>query len=261
VLLPLLFLFLGSFIRSANLDRGIVCSWKLFTGLTFNNYAEVLGGQSLREFGNPLWNSAVCLFVVCVTVTIAGAVVGHLLSRVFDRNSVVANGLLVFAYALPPILLIFPFSMIGQKIGLSPLVIIVAAHVGFITPFCLRLAKDYFTTLPPHLDRVVANDGARPLQSLFAVFIPKLRPELGIIGMFGIIISWNDILFSRYLGPDNSSKTFVDVLDTRLKNSTDLTEYGVIAAFSVIVAVGGGLAFMLLQSRIFSHTEKLVKSH
>jgi multiple sugar transport system permease protein len=260
-LTPLALLVLGSFIRSANLDRGIIWTADLFEALTLDNYVEAFRGEALKDLGDPLWNSVVCMIVVGSAAIFAGAVIGHLASRVVDRNSVLANALLVFAYALPPIVLIFPFSLLRQEVGLPPTVVIIAAHVGFITPFCLRLAKDYFSTLGPHLDRMALNDRSRPLQTLLVIFLPKLKSELAMIGVFGVIISWNDILFSRYLGPGRPSKTFIDVLDIRLKNSTDLTDYGVIAAFSVLVAIGGVLIFMLLQNRIFSHTEKLVRGH
>ena len=261
VLAPLVLLLLGSFIRSANLDRGIVWTPDFLADLTLANYIEAFRGEALKDLATPLWNSVICMAVVAIAVIFAGAIVGHLASRVVDRSNAIANAILVFAYALPPIVLIFPFSLMGKTMGLPATAAIIAAHVGFITPFCLRLAKDYFSTVSPYLDRMALNDRSRPLQSLLVIFLPKLKTELAMIGMFGIIISWNDILFSRYLGPGQPSKTFIDVLDTRLKNSTDLTDYGVIAAFSVLVAVGGVLVFMLLQNRIFAHTENLVKGH
>jgi multiple sugar transport system permease protein len=257
VIVPLAGLFLGSLMPSENLDRGIRWSPNPLPFITVKNYMLALKGEALGDLGTPFWNSAVCLLAVGAAVALGSIVVGHLASRVFYRNSVVLNTLLVFAYSLPPVLLVFPFAKFQQRFGLPSLTVIIAAHIGFITPFCLRLAKDYFSNVSPLLDRVAASDGASSSQSLVSVILPRLKAELSMIAMFAMIISWNDIVFSRYLGPDRYSKTLIDVLDTNLKNRPDLTDYGAIAAFSFLLATAAAILFMVLQSHVFSHTETL----
>jgi multiple sugar transport system permease protein len=253
---PIVSLIEGSFLPSPELDRGISSLSFSLRSYTLENYSYTTLKDVFLTFKGPIVNSSICVSLVAAISILWSAYFGYRLTRSLKKFSYILYPLVLFTYSLPPIVLIQPFSFIGNLFSFPTILVIAMSHLCFIMPFCLLLAQIYFEMVPSQFDVAIANDGASPMQSLVGVFIRRLLPEFVMIAIFASIISWNDILFSRYLGPDLGSKTLVDVLADYLNQSSYQTEYGKISSLSVIMAIIITIVFVAVQNRVLKRAQE-----
>jgi len=223
----------------------------LATRLTWENYATICGWLTARDIGPTFWNSIWCILVASTFATALTAYFGYRSTHYFPYQQWLLPALILALYSVPPITLVFPFGLLGRNTGFGGISLVTLATGAFVLPFCLRMGADYFEAIPVHAHRAAAVDGLQPFQALFAVFVPSMLPQLGIIVAFGAIVAGNDILFSRYLGGTTQGRTFVDVIQERITNAPDLTDYGAIAAFGTVAALLIVACFAYLQLAVF----------
>jgi multiple sugar transport system permease protein len=163
---------------------------------TLINWQAVVNARIPRQVVNSL-------FVGLVTVLISLAV-GSLAAYSFSRFNVggsTTRFLVLLAQMLPPSVLIIPLFLLLYHTNylLGTVWAAIISHLTFILPLVTWFLIGFFDDVSRDLEEQAMVDGCTPWQALVKVVIPSVRPGLGAAGLFGFVLSWNDMFYALLL--------------------------------------------------------------
>ena len=169
-------------------------------------------GFSLDAY-NYLFKNAESLiraYGVTIFVTIAGTFLGTMMAIFFayplsKRSLPGRKGFMM--YILFSMMFsggIIPFYLVVRGIGLGDSI------WALILPSCwsswnMILVRNFFQSLPAHLDEAAKLDGANDIQTLFYIIIPLSKPIIATIALYFAVGFWNS-WYNALLFIDDSAK-------------------------------------------------------
>lgn len=149
------------------------------------------------------------LLVGVVTVAIA-LLVGFPAAYSFSRYRT-GGGLARFAVLaaemVPPAVLIVPLFLVMYRLALTnTLVAVIAAHLTFVVPVVTWFLIGFVDEVPRELEEQAMVDGYTRGQAILRVVLPAVRPGIAAAGIFGFVLSWNDMFYALIL-TGGASKT------------------------------------------------------
>ncbi len=185
-LIPLLVVVSASFTDEVALTRNGYGLWPSQFSLDAYNYILLDPSQILRSYG------------VTTAVTVIGTVLGlfimSMLAYVLSRHD--------FTWRRPLAFFVF-FTMLFNG-GLVPTYILVTQYLKLrdtlwvlflpylVVPWFVFLLRTYFLTLPKEFVESAKIDGANEWQIYLNIIIPLSTPALATVGLFCILMFWND---------------------------------------------------------------------
>lgn len=149
-----------------------------------------------HQFGNGLF---IGLLTMLLTVLI-GSLASFAVSRLGMRRGRLLTKVALLTYAIPASFLIVPFFRIMHGYGLSDsLWAVIAAQVGFATPFAVLILQMYGSLVPGELDDAARVEGASVFQRYLLIYLPLMTPALVIAGVYALLLAWNDYLYQAVL--------------------------------------------------------------
>ena len=103
----------------------------------------------------------------------------------------------------------------------------------------------YIKTIPSELDEAAAMEGCGYFRFIFTMIIPQMRPALAAFGVFGFVAAWNNLILPLVMLSDQSLWPVTRGLFSFLGQYS--TQWPVVAAATVIVAIPVLIVFVLLQ--------------
>jgi multiple sugar transport system permease protein len=253
-ILPFVVLGVGSLLPDTMTDRGIGF-WPLGT-MTWANHAHFWAEGSGIYIGylmNTLVVSSATAFVVVFIATSGAYGLTRFGAPRWLRSGV--EGLILLAYLLPPITLVFPYAAILGYLGLSgSLLGLVVVNVAFCFPFGFWLLLRFIKAVPIEFDHAAAADGAAWPLALMFVIVPRALPGLVVVGLVAFILSWNDVALSLVLSTKATRTLAAGVKEAVW--DVEKTSYSSFAAASMWVAIPLVLAFGLLYSWVDASLRK-----
>jgi ABC-type spermidine/putrescine transport system permease subunit II len=164
--------------------------------LTLANYAGLLDGP---QWVQPLVVSAVLGLIVGLACMVAATAVGRAIPRMARPGGVVLVALLplfVPGLTMGAALFIFFRSVLGLRLGLWSIFI---AHMVWALPFALLLVLVIATRFDLRLLEAAEDLGAKPWRRFWDIEFPILRPGIIGAGIFGFLLSFNELLRSIFL--------------------------------------------------------------
>ncbi|MTI61761.1 MAG: carbohydrate ABC transporter permease [Firmicutes bacterium] len=201
------------------------------------------------EFISFFLNSIYISIGTIIMTNIIGILAAYSLTRFKypGRNFIVIFSL--FAYMLPPVLLVIPLYLWVVKIGLAnTLASLVIAYVALTLPYSIWLLRAFFKSIPYELEEAAYIDGCNRLQTIFYVILPMAVPGIIATTVFSFTYVWNEFLFALIFITSNSKKTFPVGLDSFVTEHDIYWEY--ILTGSVIVAVPAVIVFLFTQKQL-----------
>ncbi|GAA1338044.1 sugar ABC transporter permease [Saccharothrix algeriensis] len=226
--------------------RAVETTPKLVNQSTVDNYARVLSGEKgdfLAWFGNSV---LIALLTTLVAVFLS-ATAGYAASRFRfpGRRGLLLSFLVVqmfpFAVLIVPLYnALLALGLQGTSTGL------VLVYCTTAVPFCTYLLKGYFDTIPTDIDEAGRVDGLSPFGVFWRLVLPLARPGLAVTAFYAFLTAWGEVAFaSAFLSAADRSKTLAVGLQVFVQQNR--TEWGHLAAASVLVAVPAVLVFYLVQ--------------
>lgn len=185
-LIPLVVVVSASFTDEIALTRNGYGLWPSQFSLDAYNYILLDPSQILRSYG------------VTISVTVIGTVLGlivmSLLAYALARQD--------FTWRRP--LAFFVFFTVLFNGGLVPTYILVTQYLKLrdtlwvlilpylVVPWFVFLLRTYFLTLPKEFIESARIDGANEWQIYLNIILPLSTPALATIGLFCILMFWND---------------------------------------------------------------------
>jgi ABC-type glycerol-3-phosphate transport system permease component len=242
VLLPTVFMFLGSF---KSLDEIFAYPPKLFpSALYFQNYADA---WAAAPFGIFLYNSVLVGALTTFGAIVVAVLAAFAFSHIKPWGSKIIFLIFLSGMMIPPQVTIIPRYFIMQGIGW------ISTYPALIVPFLARpigifLLYQFFRTLPKELEEAAKLDGCGPFRFLVLILMPLSRASIGALAILSFVHSWN-----RYMWPlviTNSTQMQTAPIGIRMFISqTEGTYLGMMMAGSVIVIFPAIVAFILGQKQ------------
>lgn len=202
------------------------------------------GAWVQEEFWRNVINtSIVCIFVVCVSLTI-GTLGGYALSRSGNKY---VFWLLITALifrAMPPITLVsgyLPVFFDWNIWGYLPTAIIVLVAIN--QPFTLWMLHSFFESIPKDLDESAKVDGCTQFQAFRLVIIPVMWPGVITTGLFSFLLAYNDFAVTTMVLQE-SNRTMIPAIAAFL--GTTYTEGNVMFAVAAVVSATAPLFVLVM---------------
>ncbi|MEN9213484.1 MAG: carbohydrate ABC transporter permease [Thermostichus sp. DG_1_5_bins_95] len=228
----------AAFTPNTAINRG-----QLFSAFTLENFRIALKSAN---FGLLYWNTFLYTFgllaVQLVTVTLAA----FALTRLRYRGRETIFYLIFLQLFLPPVALILPNFFLLKRLQLADTL------VGLALPYIasatgIFLLRQGFKSIPPEFDDAAYVDGATPLQLLWYVHLPMIKPHLAAFSVVSLVYHWNEFLWPL-IATSSASKRVLSVgLASFTRSAESGAEWGLIAAGTVLVAAPLAVLFIVFQ--------------
>ncbi len=215
--------------------------------------------QIPATFGAPIWTSLRLGMTAVVCSLLLGVPAGIGLSRHRFRGKTLIATLLLAPITVPGIALGLAVYIVLVVIDTNldsaltgSLTGLVLAHVMITTPWVVRLCLASLATHDRSAEEAAASLGANPLQVIFRVTLPAMRPGIIAGALFAFVISFENLELALFLSSPGVTTLPVAVLQ--------YLEYHIdpmVAA--VAVAQTFGIAILLLLLDRFVRLGRVVR--
>src|SRR6266536_2719366 len=239
---PLVALLLSSFNRVGDPSRFTV----LPDHPTLLNYRVAVHKHSLLLI---LRNSLLVAgggLLLQVTVTVFAA---YALARKRFRGAAIVLLLILSTMMLPEEILAIPLSLV---LGDLPLlhVDLINSLWGMIVPVgawavSIVVMTEFMKEIPVELEEAARIDGAGELRIFWSVILPLCRPALGIVGILGFSMIWDQYILPLLVAQD--SRQYTIALALRTLRTDDQAGLGVLLAGAVLALLPSIVVFLSFQ--------------
>lgn len=169
---------------------------------TLRNFEIVFGERHyfLSHFWSQLWNSVLIAVATGVLTLVVATAAAFSISRLRVRGGRTVMNLALFTYFIPAAFLAVPmYKTMGAYGLLNTKWALILAMVTIASPYAIWVLKQASDKLPLELDEAAVMDGASPPQLFRLVYLPLMAPSLVAIGIYALLLAWNEYLFAFLL--------------------------------------------------------------
>ncbi len=186
---PILYIILFSFNSSRSLTK--------FAGFSLRWYEKMLSDSTMMQ-------AVAYTIIIALLATLISTVVGTLTAIGLSKSRRLMRGIVEQVNNLPILnpeivtgigLLMF-FSALGVKKGFLTLLL---AHVMFCIPYVILSVTPKLRSLDPNLADAALDLGATPIQALWKVIVPQIRPGIISGALIAFTMSFDDFIISYFV--------------------------------------------------------------
>jgi multiple sugar transport system permease protein len=205
---------------------------------TLRNFEIVLSQQHhyLGNFWAQLGSSVLIAAATGVLTLTVATSAAFAISRLRVRGGRWVMNAALFTYFIPAAFLAVPmYKTMGNYGLLNNQWALILAMVTIASPYCIWVLKQASDKLPWELDEAARMDGATPLQLFRLVYLPLMVPSLVAIGVYAVLLAWNEYLYAFLLLSDEREITLAVALGLFL--SADDSPWELLMATGVLYAL------------------------
>ena len=212
---------------------------------TLSNF-KVAGAQGMWDYlGNSLVIAGGGLLLQLVVCTLAA----YALARHRFRGQALIMMLFMMTLMLPEEVIAIPLSLV---LGDVPVVHLDLKGTvwGVILPlgawgFSVMMLTEFMRDIPDEIEEAARLDGVGELRMLWQVILPLCKPALGVAGVLGFIMIWDQYLLPLIAAKDPTDYTVTVALATL--RTDPVVGSGVVLAGAVIALIPSLIVYLLLQ--------------
>jgi multiple sugar transport system permease protein len=177
---------------------------------TTRNFETVFRQQHhyLDHFWEQMLNSTIIAVSTGVLTLIVATLAAFAISRLKVRGGQTVMNLALFTYFIPAAFLAVPmYRTMGLYGLLNHQSALILAMVTLASPYAIWVFKQASDKLPQELDEAAYIDGASPLQLFRLVYLPLMLPSLVAVGIYALLLAWNEYLYAFLLLSKDSDVT------------------------------------------------------
>jgi multiple sugar transport system permease protein len=205
---------------------------------TFKNFETVFtqGHFYLGHFWQQLGNSFVIALSVGFITLFVSTLAAFAISRLKVRGGRIILNMALFTYFIPAAFLAVPMYKTMANYGLlNNHWSLILAMVTIASPYCIWVLKQASDKLPFELDEAARMDGATPLQLFRLVYLPLMVPSMVAVGIYSLLLAWNEYLYAFLLLSKESDLTLAVALGNFL--GSDDSPWEVLMATGCVYAL------------------------
>ncbi len=217
--------------------------------VTLESYAELF---RISDFGTYLRNSAALAAGSTAATLVLATLAAYSMTRFRFPVLRELGELSLFAYMLPPILLVVPIAQIVTGLGLgNSLGAVAIVYTAHLLPFGLWILRSYFLGMSEELEYAGMVDGCTRFGAFWRITLPQATPGLLSTAVFTFNAAWSEYLFASVLLTSADSLTLSPGL-ALLMDQTGVYSWGMLMAASVLVTLPVVALFVLAQTQLVS---------
>jgi multiple sugar transport system permease protein len=214
-------------------------------GFTLQNFEEA-GHRGVYRY---LFNSFVVVGFGLLLQMVVSVLASYALARKKFRGAAIVMLVVLFSMMLPDEVLAIPLSVVLSDVPLLHINLI-NTYAGLILPlgawgFSIIVMTQFMREVPLSLEEAARIDGAGELRVFWSVILPVCRPALGILGVFGFTMIWDQYLLPLIVAQQPEHFTLPIALWTL--RADDQVGIGVLLAAALLALLPSVIAFLLFQ--------------
>lgn len=220
------------------------------SGVTLDNFRVAFDQGVLTYLLNSFFVVGFGLLLQVAVSVLAGYALAR---KVFPGMTLVLVAVLA-TLMLPEEILALPLSVILSDLPVVHFNLI-GTLAGMIVPlgawgFSILVMTEFMKDVPRELEEAARIDGAGDLRIFAQIILPMCKPALGVIGVFGFTMIWDQYLLPLLVSTDSSSYTLPLALRT-LRIDPSVTP-GVVMAASLLALLPSVIVFLFFQRSFVS---------
>lgn len=214
--------------------------------VTLDNFSNLFAST---PFGSYLTNSLLVSLSATILTIVFGMFAAYALTRFRFRFLRGVGEISLFAYMVPPILVLVPIAQIVTSLHLANnLISLVAIYTATLLPFALWVLRSYFQGLTVDLEEAAMVDGCTRFGAFWRVVAPQAIPGLISTGVFTFNAAWSEYLFASTLMTTPKSLTLSPGL--ALLMDQNVISWGQLMAASTLVVAPVIVLFVIAQKQL-----------
>lgn len=182
---------------------------------TLRNFGVVFRQEHffLHHFWSQLWVSLFIAIATGVITLLIAVTAAFAISRLKVKGGRVVMNAALFTYFIPAAFLAVPmykamstYGLLGSQWSL------ILAMVTLASPYAIWVLKQASDKLPWELDEAARIDGASPMQLFRLVYLPLIAPSMVAIGIYALLLAWNEYLYAFLLLQNDKNVTLAVAL-------------------------------------------------
>lgn len=197
-------------------------------------------------FGRWFLNSGIiAVFVISITIVIS-VLAAYSLDRFPYRGKRLFIVFSLFAYLLPPILMVIPLYLGAIKLGLANSETgLIIAYLSLCLPYSIWMLRSFLRTVPIEIEEAAYVDGASVVRTLVSIVVPMTLPGIISTAIFAFTYTWNEFLFALVFINSDGKMTFPVGMNGMITTHDIFWEY--ILTGSVLVSIPALIIFLFSQ--------------
>jgi multiple sugar transport system permease protein len=205
---------------------------------TLRNFEMVFQQEHhfLNYFWQQLWSSVFIAFAVGLLTLLVATGTAFAISRLRVRGGRILMSMALFTYFIPAAFLAVPmYKAMGTYGLLNSRWAMILAMVTLASPYAIWVLKQASDKLPVELDEAAIVDGASAWQLFRMVYLPLMVPSIVAIGIYAVLLAWNEYLYAFLLMSNEKEVTLAVALGLFL--SADDAPWELLMATGVLYAL------------------------
>lgn len=232
------------------------------TDPTFRNYYLVVtqGHYYLTHFWLQMFNSFLVAATTGVLTLVIATFAAFAISRLKAQGGRLVMNFALATYLIPAAFLAVPmYKVMGIYGLLNTKSALILAMVALASPYAIWVLKQASDKLPQELDEAAIIDGATVPQLFRMVYLPLMKPSLVAIGIYALLLAWNEYLYAFLLLSNDRQLTLAVALGTFL--GADDSPWNLLMATGFIYALPPVIIYYTFRNYMVSGlTQGAVKS-
>lgn len=258
-LIPIVSAFYSSF-RFFEADTQVNGVFSLPEALTLENYRKA---WNLGDIGGHFLKTAFIVVPALIAILFFSSMVAFACTRFSWRFNIAFLVLFTAGNLMPQQVIFQPLFQIYKRVPLPDLLSdtntgtllgtkigVILIHVAFQTGFCTFVLSNYMKTIPKELSEAAAVDGASVPRQFFQVILPLARPALAALAVLEFTWLYNDFFWGAVLLNQGSERPITSSI--AILNGQYASNYNLIAAASIMIALPTLIVYLLLQKQFIS---------
>jgi multiple sugar transport system permease protein len=227
-----------------------------FGGFTIDNYVNA---WERGNFGQTFYNSAVITIPSVVITLLLASSAAYVLARYSFKFNLAFLALFTAANLLPQQALLVPLFRMFLNVEVpfwfsesgslyDTYYAVIAVNIAFQTGFCTFVLSNYMKTIPKEMTEAALVDGAGVFRQFWQVVLPLCRPALAALATLQITWVYNDFFWA--VAFMRTGDKFPVTSSLQNLRGQVFTDYNLLSAGSVIVAIPTLVIFFLLQRHL-----------
>ena len=158
------------------------------------------------DFGQFFVNSVIASVGSTLLVLLLGIPAAYALSILAGNRAENALFFLISTKFLPIAGVLVPLLVIYRQLSLlNTLQGLVLLYIAMNLPIAIWVMRSFFQEVPMDVIQAARLDGANPLQEIFQVIVPMVRPGIVATGFICMIFAWNEFFLAAFLAAVGNS--------------------------------------------------------
>ncbi len=154
----------------------------------------------LNNFWLQMGNSVLIAVVTGALTLFTATLAAFAISRLKVPGGRAVMNLALATYLIPAAFLAVPmYKAMGTYGLLNSRWALILAMVALASPYAIWVLKQASDKLPAELDEAATIDGATPFQIFRLIYLPLMKPSLVAIGVYALLLAWNEYLYAFLL--------------------------------------------------------------